>query len=289
MQEVSHSTKPRQRRASQTGDLSYHPGLVALFSPPLQRQKWGDTQILPRVNWGDLFFDLFYVAAAYNVGNILVDSPTATGALYFLGTFIPVMNLWLEKVYYDCRYVVGDDLFHRFFEVAVLLALSTAVLHIRPVAIMSNSADYVDMFAFALALLLGSLLNLFRYTEAYFFGKGQMQVIKQCSTRDIRQGLIAFSFYLAAVIFAGIQYYSDSKGTEATEASSYTDDHRFLAEVETSSYSTYNTTNVPIYLCLFGPIAIYICQCVLVWFFFPGDGSHKEFTIPMNVDFTIHR
>jgi hypothetical protein len=31
--------------------------------PPKQRQKWGDTQILPHVNWGDLFFDLFYVVS----------------------------------------------------------------------------------------------------------------------------------------------------------------------------------------------------------------------------------
>ena len=42
-------------------DISYHPGCnVCFFAPPRQRQRWGDTQILPRVNWGDLFFDLFY-------------------------------------------------------------------------------------------------------------------------------------------------------------------------------------------------------------------------------------
>ena len=48
-------------------DVSYHPGIAKFFSAPHQRQRWGDNQILPRVNWGDLFFDLFYVAAAYNV------------------------------------------------------------------------------------------------------------------------------------------------------------------------------------------------------------------------------
>ncbi len=31
--------------------------------PPIQRQKWGDTQLLPHTNWGDLFFDLFYVVS----------------------------------------------------------------------------------------------------------------------------------------------------------------------------------------------------------------------------------
>ncbi len=48
-------------------EVSYHPSTLQLYAPPRQRQEWGQQQILPRVNWGDLFFDLFYVAAAYNV------------------------------------------------------------------------------------------------------------------------------------------------------------------------------------------------------------------------------
>jgi hypothetical protein len=62
-------------RASQHGivvdgtpfDVSFRPGRLVLYARPRQRQNWGDTQVLPRVNWGDLFFDLYYVAAAYNV------------------------------------------------------------------------------------------------------------------------------------------------------------------------------------------------------------------------------
>jgi hypothetical protein len=30
---------------------------------PIQRQRWGDTQVLPHTDWGDLFFDLFYVVS----------------------------------------------------------------------------------------------------------------------------------------------------------------------------------------------------------------------------------
>jgi len=85
-EEIANDFRPN-RRASQAGDLSYHPGLVALFAPPVQRQKWGHTQILPRTNWGDLFWDLFYVSAIYNSGNTLVASSTGTGALYYLEPF----------------------------------------------------------------------------------------------------------------------------------------------------------------------------------------------------------
>ena len=42
-------------------------GNIAWYLPPVQRQRWKDGQTLPHVNWGDLFFDLFYVAAAYNL------------------------------------------------------------------------------------------------------------------------------------------------------------------------------------------------------------------------------
>jgi len=33
-------------------DISYRPGRVLFYSPPRQRQRWNDTQVLPRVNWG---------------------------------------------------------------------------------------------------------------------------------------------------------------------------------------------------------------------------------------------
>lgn len=152
------------------------------------------------------------------------------------------------------------------------------------------------MFLFSLALALGSALSMYRYVESYFFGKGQEGVIKQCSIRDIRHCFIPFAFYLAATIVSGIQYYSNDESsnytdTNSTEASTYSDGHRFVAEGTGASYATssYKTTNIPIILCLCGPIVLHAMQCVTVILLFPNDGSHKKYTIPMNVDFQIHR
>lgn len=39
-----------------------HDLMLPLYAPPVQRQRWGEDHILPHVNWGDLFFDLFYVS-----------------------------------------------------------------------------------------------------------------------------------------------------------------------------------------------------------------------------------
>ncbi len=36
---------------------------IRFRKPPIQRQRWGDEQIVPQTNWGSLFFDLFYVVS----------------------------------------------------------------------------------------------------------------------------------------------------------------------------------------------------------------------------------
>jgi hypothetical protein len=48
-------------------ERSFHPGEVVLYAAPQQRQKWGETQVRPRINWGDTFYDLFFVAAVSDI------------------------------------------------------------------------------------------------------------------------------------------------------------------------------------------------------------------------------
>ena len=49
---------------------------MRLWSPPKQRQRWdpNDTEILPSGNWGQIFFDLFYVGGCINLGSILKEA-----------------------------------------------------------------------------------------------------------------------------------------------------------------------------------------------------------------------
>lgn len=97
---------------AEQANVSYHPRRVLLYAPPRQRRKWGDSDVLPRINWGDLFFDLFYVAGTYNVSYILTDSPTWRGLLYAAGTFLPIMAIWGQRTVFDARYVTEADIFH---------------------------------------------------------------------------------------------------------------------------------------------------------------------------------
>lgn len=57
----------KEEEANSTGNLSNKKswtGKSSLFRrPSKQRLHWGDDHVLPHVNWGDLFFDLFYVVS----------------------------------------------------------------------------------------------------------------------------------------------------------------------------------------------------------------------------------
>lgn len=231
------------------------------------------------VNWGDLFFDLFYVAAAYNLGIVVLESPTLTGLLYFCGLFWAVLYMWLDKMFYDSRFYTQDDIWHQFFEVGVLVVLATAVLHIRPVEFMSNPSKYVDTFAFSLTCVVANLCTIWGHVEIYFWVDGGNEA-KLSARRDMINKVFPTIFYLAAAIVAGMEYYSnpsendqdgggyrslaDENGTEAD--SSYT----------SSSSSSYQTTNVPIWL-ICGASAASIVWQTLVVVLLPRGGRHKEY------------
>ena len=119
------------------------------YSPPRQRQKWGDDVALQHSEWGDLFYDLFYVAAAYNLGNLLTSSLEPDlykkGVMYFVAIFGSLYIAWEESVLYQSRYATGDY-FHQFVNILRILFVSLSIIHIDPIYIMSDpsSADNVS-------------------------------------------------------------------------------------------------------------------------------------------------
>ena len=58
---------PEAEDGSVSGEDHGHGSRTPWYDPPIQRQRWDEDQVLPHVNWGDIFFDLFYVGAAYNL------------------------------------------------------------------------------------------------------------------------------------------------------------------------------------------------------------------------------
>ena len=98
------------------------------------------------------FFDLFYVAAAYNLAIIIKESHLSSeGFLYFWCCYGAIVVIWYEKMGYDARFAPEDNLFHRSGEVLHLVVLGMAIQHIRPVEYIAHTCDHPTTFVFVLS------------------------------------------------------------------------------------------------------------------------------------------
>ncbi|KAL7564133.1 hypothetical protein ACA910_021108 [Epithemia clementina (nom. ined.)] len=270
---------------------------MPFYRPPRQRQRWSDNQLAPHTEWGDIFFDLFYVAAAYNLGNLLREDPSPRGLLYLVGCFFPIMGIWTSKMFYAARFFVVDDIFHRLYEVATLMPLATSVLHIQTVPILSDLKNNIDMFAFTLSISIGVFLNLLRSAEIiicqhYLQTDGLYPEAYYSSWRDIIWGLPFFCFSLLATIYSAIQYYGNSSNDDRAAADmKYDDNHRVLAAGQSDAATEPGSEDdVAIWLSLFGPSSIVVVLFVYVIFVFNRPTrDNKKYSVPLNIDYTIHR
>jgi Bacterial low temperature requirement A protein (LtrA) len=279
--EVSDSGKQGKhgRRINVTAEVAPHdlstfrPSRVLFYAPPRQRQRWGDTQVLPRVNWGDLFFDLFYVGATYNVSSIMLESPNRRGFLYAAGTFLPVMNIWNQKVFYDARYVIEADVVHRVSTIVGLAITGVVISNIRSVDVLSDASNQSSIFVFTLMLVVEQLFAICLYMEVYFRGIGQKQM-KLAARRDIMYNHMHLPFYLAAMIISAILYFGD--GSQISYAFHGSSGRRFLADNTNKKEMAGEFTDIPIFLCLFGFLLNSFSFATSIIFCFPGGGRHKE-------------
>jgi hypothetical protein len=81
----------RRRRAT---FIETPPDHFAWYKPPRQMIRWGDPQPHPHTDWFDLFFDLIFVAASYEIGNLLKYSVDKEGIAYFSVLFIVMSQSW---------------------------------------------------------------------------------------------------------------------------------------------------------------------------------------------------
>jgi hypothetical protein len=112
-------------------------------------------------------------------------------------------------------------------------------------------------------------------------------VLKRVAYRDFKQKIVPFLFYLASSIVSGMNYYSNNAADVVTND----DHHRNLAANDSMATgdSSGFVDHLPIWLCIGGSLATFAYLVLVVQFMFPADGSHKEFTVPLNVGFVIHR
>lgn len=261
---------------------------IVLYECPKQRQRWGENQILPHVNWGDLYFDLFYVAAAYNLSYVLLYSMNAQGFLYLLGLMGPILFEWFTRTYFDARFKWGTDPFHVFVEIVRTCFLVTAVVHIRPVYAMSQPSKYPDMFGFSLGMLMLSVCNIYASVEVKLKVVGD-EAARRAERENIFSYCVQSVLYLLSAVFAGMSYYSHGSYHDNRETGNPVGlDSLFstcsllfagelqdeLVKTPKSEYDETSPTNLPIYLCL-GAWVFGVLFWVLKWVLVPQE-EHKR-------------
>jgi len=265
-------------------------GRIPFYAYPRQRQRWGEAQILPHINWGDLFFDLFYVAAAYNLGTLLMSTLTPSlydrGIVYFIGVFGPLYNCWDSKLVYASRYSVGDYA-HQILEVIRVFFLSFSVLHIKSIELMSDPKS-VEMFGFTLGVFCESLIRIFLKIELILVGQGDQEAIRNHSRRKIWATYLPQTLlFLVALIVSAVQLWEENHPAEGKE--------RYLAAAYgesngsgDSSSEAWSLADVPIVLCLAAYVyhLLYHASKALT---VPRMKDFRTGNVPSNIDFMIHR
>ena len=177
--------------------------------------------------------------SAYNLGNLIREEPTSRGLFYFCACFFPLQSLWQYKMYWDSRfYIPSRDMYHEFFELCTLVALGTAVLNIRPVSLLSNPEENIDLFLFCLSISIAMLLIMGRPIEVMVLIEDEPSAVI-ASKRDATMYAFMTVFFAAATIFAGVKYFGGHKSAGSYYDSPYGAD----ASYSDSSYDTYNKTS----------------------------------------------
>jgi low temperature requirement protein LtrA len=101
-----------------------------------------------RSSWLELYFDLVFVVAVFQLGQLLLGDPSLHGVLVFAGLFAAIWWLWFSFSYFA-------DLFDRDRPLSRLAQL-TAMLGVLALAasLSGGVADDADLFAVAYAMLL---------------------------------------------------------------------------------------------------------------------------------------
>lgn len=248
---------------------------IPFYSVPVQRQRWGEVQVLPHINWGDLFFDLFYVAAAYNLGAMLVSSMNskdwARGVIYFVGIFGPIYNVWNNQVLYVSMYTVADFA-HKLIEMLRCLVLTVAVVHIKPIEFLADSKS-IETFCLVSCLLVLNLIDLGLQVELIRKADGDRLSIRRHTMNRIKVKLTFNTFLLASVILSCYLFFAPS----STPYNNQYDDY-------------WNLSDLPLTL----SCGAYLLRC-LHEVYEHARGATLDVNdipttfVPNNIDYMIHR
>lgn len=282
------------------GDGDHGEVSLPFYAPPVQRQRWGEDQVLPHVNWGDLFFDLFYVGMAYNLGVMLtsaVDDLTfLRGFIYFVACFGTLWTSWENIMFYESRYTTVDY-FHRMFEVVRFMFVSLAIVHVGSIENMSDGKSSETM-VFCIAALGEGLMYLGQRVELLLRGQGDRDAITNHTKRMIKYTIPTLLLYTAALAVSIWLYTRPEDEPHGRLLADPVDDKssNYNSDYKSSNYnsdygsSAWRIDDLPLTLMAVAWIQNIVCTYFLELRATNGKhGDVRTQLVPSNIDYVIHR
>jgi low temperature requirement protein LtrA len=164
-----------------------------LVAPRLRTLDDADAE--RHATWTELFFDLVFVVAVAELGALLHDDPTLTGALRCAGLFVPVWWVWICFTVYADRFDTDDAVFR--------VAMLAAMLGVAALAINVHDAAAGDSDGFILAYAALRLILFALYQRARLAAPEAAPLLG----RYLQGFSLALAVWLASLAFTGTARY----------------------------------------------------------------------------------
>uniref|UniRef100_A0A7S3LLG9 Uncharacterized protein n=1 Tax=Aplanochytrium stocchinoi TaxID=215587 RepID=A0A7S3LLG9_9STRA len=183
------------------------------YRPPAVRQRWDEEQEELENTWGELFFDLIFVAVAFKVGDLIVADfelgKYDRGLLFAYSTFVILYDAWQDRTLFLSRFVT-DDSFHKLLD--IISGFVTAVMAFSIV----TPEEFLSMgegrFNYALMLSSGKIIQLtidmFKMWEFRYFSNHREQGITLKQHVTPTMSVTFRNYYIAASLITVAIYTS---------------------------------------------------------------------------------
>lgn len=153
------------------------------------------------VDWADLFFDLTYVAAAFQMGTNLKSDVSFRGFTYFLVIALCMLDSWKFKTLHDSTYE-ATDMVHKVVDVFYIAAIAFAAIFIQP---LKDMEDLNTGYALGLSLSLGvgTVVLGIEKIEIMYFSKN-IKARKQARQNLFLEVAPRCICFIAAAVVAGL-------------------------------------------------------------------------------------
>ncbi len=142
-----------------------------------------------RVGWLELYFDLVFVVAIIQLGNVLAEDVSWQGVAKFAVVFVLLSWAWLGTTVYFGRFI-ADDVWHRILTFAQMLAVAN-------MAVLVDGAFDMHVRGFLLSFVANQVILGVMYLRAYRYVKDGRSAIARTAAII---GLSAAVFFVSAFV-----------------------------------------------------------------------------------------